>query len=73
MEGICKKPLLYPFEANLTSKRPDVSVARIVGGTIVPIEEVPYMASLLDGDEFICGGGILSDLYVLSAAHCIYL
>ncbi|KAI4459622.1 polyserase-related [Holotrichia oblita] len=43
---------------------------RIVGGQPVAIEEHPYQVSvqLLGGHR--CGGSIISDIYIVSAAHC---
>ena len=50
---------------------------RIVGGSVVPDDRYPFMASVyfdLDGDNnFIpgCGGSILSSRWVMTAAHCM--
>ncbi|RWS27181.1 transmembrane protease serine 9-like protein [Leptotrombidium deliense] len=45
---------------------------RIVGGQNVRKGEVPWQISLLvNGDNHICGGSIISAKYVLSAAHCL--
>ncbi|XP_060936406.1 trypsin-3-like isoform X3 [Limanda limanda] len=42
---------------------------KIVGGYECPKHSVPYQVSLFDGYNF-CGGTLLSDEWVLSAAHC---
>ncbi|XP_053289403.1 trypsin-3 [Pleuronectes platessa] len=42
---------------------------KIVGGYDCPKHSVPYQVSLFDGYNF-CGGTLLSDEWVLSAAHC---
>lgn len=42
---------------------------RIVGGYECPKNSVPYQVSLFTGYNF-CGGTLLSDEWVLSAAHC---
>jgi secreted trypsin-like serine protease len=53
----------------------DQSTGLIVGGTKTKKGEFPHMAALgwksLDGNvEFFCGGSLISDLFVLTAAHC---
>lgn len=42
---------------------------RIVGGYECPKNSVPHQVSLFTGYNF-CGGTLLSDEWVLSAAHC---
>ncbi|XP_061572576.1 trypsin-3-like [Cololabis saira] len=42
---------------------------KIVGGYECPKNSVPHQVSLFDGYNF-CGGILLSDEWVLSAAHC---
>ncbi|XP_046419491.1 trypsin-3-like [Neodiprion fabricii] len=44
---------------------------RIVGGEDVSIEEVPYQVSLQVLGSHICGGSIISDTWILTAAHCM--
>ncbi|XP_067612941.1 trypsin-1 [Eurosta solidaginis] len=48
------------------------NVNRIVGGTVVPFNKYPWTAQLLKGDLVYCGGTLINDRYVLTAAHCIY-
>ncbi|XP_069943924.1 uncharacterized protein [Cherax quadricarinatus] len=47
--------------------------SKIVGGQPAEIEQFPWMAAFkLKSTGFIfCGGSIVSDLYVLTAAHCV--
>ncbi|XP_069823984.1 ovochymase-2 [Dendropsophus ebraccatus] len=45
--------------------------SRIVGGTAAQKEECPWMASLKHNGNHFCGGTIISDTYILTAAHCI--
>ncbi|KAJ8727147.1 hypothetical protein PYW08_015544 [Mythimna loreyi] len=47
---------------------------KIVGGTETSIQSYPYQAYLLlnDGrDDYECGGSIVSQFYVVTAAHCL--
>lgn len=43
---------------------------RIVGGKDTNVELVPYIVSLQRDGKFYCGGSIISEYYVLTAAHC---
>lgn len=49
-----------------------VSGGRIVGGSEISIESIPYQVSVRFYDLHICGGSILSSKFILSAAHCTY-
>ncbi|XP_060234672.1 trypsin-4 isoform X2 [Meriones unguiculatus] len=43
---------------------------KIIGGYTCPKHSVPYQVSLNDGTGHKCGGSLISDQWVLSAAHC---
>ncbi|KAK9875214.1 hypothetical protein WA026_006004 [Henosepilachna vigintioctopunctata] len=45
---------------------------RIVGGTVAYIREFPYQISLQYNKEHVCGGSVLNEYYILTAAHCVY-
>lgn len=60
-------PSLYPFNPLL--RLPD---ERIVGGNVTEIEKIPYIASLQRYNMHICGCNIISQNFVLTAAHCTY-
>ncbi|KAF2896027.1 hypothetical protein ILUMI_10148 [Ignelater luminosus] len=70
------------FEGPITSALlPDVTVCgpfqqkRIEGGDATEIAEYPWMALLQyntpRGRKFSCGGSLISNRYVLTAAHCV--
>ncbi|GJQ68892.1 hypothetical protein Trydic_g19306 [Trypoxylus dichotomus] len=44
---------------------------RIVGGIPVSIEEYPHQANILFLYSHICGGSIISEDWVVTAAHCV--
>lgn len=44
--------------------------ARIVGGQPADKDEWPWMAALLIGRKF-CGGVLINDRFILTAAHCV--
>ncbi|XP_045767980.1 trypsin-1-like [Maniola jurtina] len=43
---------------------------RIVGGYETKKKEIPWIAVLMYNGRFYCGGSLINDLYVLTAAHC---
>lgn len=43
---------------------------RIVGGEATTIEQHPYQISVQILGSHWCGGSIISDRYIVSAAHC---
>ncbi|KAL0100723.1 hypothetical protein PUN28_019243 [Cardiocondyla obscurior] len=44
---------------------------RIVGGDIATAGQFKYQVSLQSYDEHICGGSIISNTHILTAAHCV--
>ncbi|KAG7200508.1 hypothetical protein KM043_001072 [Ampulex compressa] len=44
---------------------------RIVGGEFTSIRKVPYQVSIINRGEHHCGGTIISENWVLTAAHCM--
>ncbi|KAI7815141.1 Serine protease [Rhyzopertha dominica] len=51
-------------------QNPLLAGSRIVGGTETTIEEHPYQISLEYGTSHRCGGSILNETTILTAAHC---
>ncbi|XP_006894377.1 PREDICTED: coagulation factor VII-like [Elephantulus edwardii] len=43
---------------------------RIVGGKLCPKGQCPWQAVLLVNEELLCGGTLIDDIWVVSAAHC---
>ncbi|EDW00776.1 trypsin 3A1 [Drosophila grimshawi] len=43
---------------------------RIVGGQLTDIRDFPYQASIQLHGQHICGGAIIGDYFILTAAHC---
>jgi len=44
--------------------------SRIVGGTQADVNEWPWQAALVTQSRQFCGGSLINDRYVLTAAHC---
>ncbi|XP_066978134.1 trypsin-1-like [Macrobrachium rosenbergii] len=44
--------------------------SRIVGGNDAEINEWPWQAALMKGSDQFCGGSLINDRYILTAAHC---
>jgi len=44
---------------------------RIVGGTQASVNEYPWQAALMSGSQQFCGGSLINDRYILTAAHCV--
>jgi hypothetical protein len=55
--------------------RPRLAHAAIVGGTQISIEQAPWQVAILAHLEklvLLCGGSILDELHILTAAHCVF-
>lgn len=46
--------------------------SKITGGEKTYIENHPYMVQLKKNGKFFCGGSIIEQNLVLTAAHCLY-
>uniref|UniRef100_A0A3Q2ZJZ9 Transmembrane serine protease 3 n=1 Tax=Kryptolebias marmoratus TaxID=37003 RepID=A0A3Q2ZJZ9_KRYMA len=45
---------------------------RIVGGNLSKPGQFPWQVSLLFNNEHLCGGSIITSIWILTAAHCVY-
>lgn len=64
-----KSLLICLFRCQGCGERNDAS--RIVGGQATEQNEFPWMARLSYFNRFYCGGMLINDRYVLTAAHCV--
>lgn len=46
-------------------------IPKIVGGVDAGELKNPWMALIKTNDEFICGGSVITNKFVLTAAHCM--
>ncbi|XP_065204239.1 serine protease snake-like [Planococcus citri] len=77
----CQEYSKYRYEQKGKADEPSLT-ARIIGGTPTQISEYPHMALIgfeikldeynLTFVEWNCGGSLISENFVLSAAHCVH-
>lgn len=56
------------------SAAPERVSTRVVGGAEASIADWPYVVSLrtrVRGETFVCGGNLIDDRHILTAAHCV--
>ncbi|OXU29276.1 hypothetical protein TSAR_015151 [Trichomalopsis sarcophagae] len=44
--------------------------SRVVGGSYISIKETPHQAQIISEDDTVCGASIISEYWLVSAAHC---
>ncbi|XP_042880141.1 serine protease filzig-like [Penaeus japonicus] len=45
---------------------------RVIGGGYTKINEFPWQVALVYRNKFFCGGSLISDRHILTAAHCVF-
>ena len=60
---------MFEGECGLPAISPNV-MSRIVGGVEAVPHSWPWMVSLQAGGDHFCGGSLINNQWVLSAAHC---
>ncbi|HAS42213.1 MAG TPA: hypothetical protein DCS93_17180 [Microscillaceae bacterium] len=65
---LCLLALSFSTQAQKKKKNDDL---HITGGSEIDITETPYQVSIHRNGSHICGGSIINDRFVLTAAHCI--
>ncbi|XP_063732661.1 coagulation factor IXa isoform X2 [Eleginops maclovinus] len=68
-----KLPWWFFHDAKASTEEPSSPIQRIVGGTAVSQGEIPWQVGLIKQSVglLFCGGSILSDRWVITAAHCL--
>lgn len=61
-EGVC----------GMSSNQPRFIFSRIIGGEEAVPYSWPWQASVQIADEHICGGAVLAQEWVVTAAHCLH-
>lgn len=69
--------IVFVYLASLTQASPKIYGVpmldgRIVGGKPTTIEDYPYQVSLQHRSSHVCGGVVISEDYVVTAAHCTF-
>ncbi|KAM8713503.1 hypothetical protein ACLKA7_013770 [Drosophila subpalustris] len=68
-----ERPADFSMERECVSCRCGLinSIRKIVGGQETRRHQYPWLVAVLIFNRFYCAGSLISDLYVLTAAHCV--
>lgn len=62
---------VFPKRTKRRNQLEHIMDFRIVGGSDASIKDFPYMISLQMSSNHICGASILTNSFILTAAHCV--
>lgn len=62
--------MILLFAINVSDCGQSNKMTRIIGGWVTEVNEHPWMVALSLNGHIFCGGTLINDLYVLTAAHC---
>ncbi|CAB3375162.1 Hypothetical predicted protein [Cloeon dipterum] len=68
------------YPPNGTHPQPDIAGTRvspvlssqIIGGTTAASKQFPWQVYIISDGAWLCGGSIISEIFILTAAHCVY-
>lgn len=64
-------PYFHVLNSQTEPSTQDGFITKIFGGEQIDISETPYQVSLKIHGQHICGGVIISNTWILTAAHCL--
>ncbi|XP_067002303.2 chymotrypsin-like protease CTRL-1 [Anabrus simplex] len=64
-------PPVIGGDASCGAKNGVMEQERIVGGHNADVGEWPWIAALFNGGRQFCGGSLIDDIHILTAAHCV--
>lgn len=75
LSGLAAAVLLLTLVVAETGEKLKLSASsRIINGDIIKIEDAPYMVQLRNSSDYdftFCGGSLISQQHILTAAHCV--